>query len=67
LAAIDAANAALKFIMAAQGVTIGDVYSGGTPHAAASVPSAPSAPSTSASTNSGTSGSSGPTKTVTNT
>ena len=56
-AAIDAANAALKFWFAANGQTIGDYYSGGTPHATAAAPA--SAP-VSSGTSSGGSGGSAP-------
>ena len=51
-AAIDAANASLKFWFAANGQTIGDVYSGGTPHAAAAVPASVPVNNTSTSTSS---------------
>ena len=63
-AAIDAANASLKFWYAANGQTIGDYYSGGTPHATAAVPaSAPVATASSGGSGGGgaVNGSSGPT------
>lgn len=53
-AAIDAANASLKFWFAANGQTIGDYYSGGTPHATAAVPA--SAPVSSGSSSGGSGG-----------
>ena len=53
-AAIDAANASLKFWFAANGQTIGDVYSGGTPHATAAVP--PSTPVNGGASSGGSSG-----------